>query len=130
MPARDQRLCQDTPSCDGNRGRRQRRRKKKRLVALAFRAESLKDSGLHKPYTSVIEHGVEKRIYKEFPTDEEIKALTYATELRELAVYDRRLFNRPAYLPPELLQDYDPNWQRQCSTTEHAILWGETHSDG
>lgn len=83
---------------------------------------------MRKPYTEVIENGHTKRIYNEFPDDKAIERLSYASELRERAVHDRRLFDRPQYRSPEELQDYDPDWQEQCAITEHAILWGETHT--
>jgi hypothetical protein len=45
--------------------------------------------------------------------------------LRERAVIDRRLFNRPYYLNPEDLTDYNPKWQSDCAITEQAMLVGE-----
>lgn len=91
---------------------------------MTFRAEERGDVQ-HKPYITKIEQGVETHIYTEYPPDELIAQLTYATDLREIAVIDKRLFNRPIYLSPEELQGYNFDWQNQCHTTEWAIRYGE-----
>ena len=40
-----------------------------------------------------------------------------------MAVWDKIMYDRPAYRSPEHFLDYDPSYQAQCAIQEHIMRY-------
>jgi hypothetical protein len=73
--------------------------------------------------------GRRHRVYKELPSDEDLSYLTYDPEILELMVWDKIMFDRPAYRNPDEFQDYDRNVQMQGAIWEHIMRYAGLFAD-